>query len=68
VQEKLQNLANLIFGRNDWFRGVVDATSREFFDRTYEHWLDRVRHLGAPFEWQSAINTATRLSSSWGEA
>ena len=68
VQEKFQNVANLLFGLNDWFRGAVDATSREFLDRTYEHWLDWVRHFGAPFEWQSAVNTAMRLSPSWGEA
>ena len=67
TQEKFQNLANLILGRNDSFRGAVDVTSREFLYRTREHWLDWVRHLGAPFELQSSVSTATRLSSSWEE-
>jgi len=66
--EKFQSLANLIFGGNDSFHGAVDVTSRRFLDRTREHWPDRAPHLGAPFEWQSAVNAATRPSSSWEEA
>ena len=68
VQEKFQNLAKLIFGQDNPFRGAIHVTSREFVDRTPEHWLDWVRHLGVPFEWHSAVNTATPLSSSWEEA
>ena len=45
----------LIFGQDDPFRSAIDVTSREFMDRTREHWLEWVRHLGVPFEWQSAV-------------
>jgi GH15 family glucan-1,4-alpha-glucosidase len=46
---------NLIFGQDDPFRSAIDVTSREFLDRTREHWIEWVRHLGVPFEWQSAV-------------
>jgi GH15 family glucan-1,4-alpha-glucosidase len=46
---------NLIFGQDDPFRSAIEATSREFLDRTREHWLTWVRHLAAPFEWQQAV-------------
>jgi len=46
---------NLIFGQDDPFRSAIDVTSREFLDRTREHWLEWVRHLGVSFEWQSAV-------------
>ena len=68
VQEKLQHFANLMLGQDGPFRGAIHVTSREFLDRTRERWLDWARHLGAPFEWQSPVNTATRLSLSWEEA
>jgi len=45
----------LIFGQDDPFRSAIDVTSREFLDRTREHWLEWVRHLGVPFEWQAAV-------------
>ena len=45
----------LIFGQDDPFRSAIDATSREFLDRTRDHWLSWVRHLATPFEWQSAV-------------
>jgi len=45
----------LIFGQDDPFRSAIDVTSREFLDRTREHWLEWVRHLGVPFEWQTAV-------------
>jgi len=45
----------LVFGQDDPFRSAIDVTSREFLDRTREHWLEWVRHLGVPFEWQSEV-------------
>lgn len=45
----------LIFGQDDPFRSAIDVTSREFLDRTREHWVEWVRHLGVPFEWQAAV-------------
>jgi GH15 family glucan-1,4-alpha-glucosidase len=46
---------NLVFGQDDPFRSAIDTTCREFLDRTRDHWLGWVRHLGVPFEWQSAV-------------
>ena len=46
---------NLIFGQDDPFRSAIDATCRQFLDLTREHWLDWVRNLAVPFEWQSEV-------------
>jgi GH15 family glucan-1,4-alpha-glucosidase len=45
----------LIFGQDDPFLSAIDATSREFLDRTRDHWLRWTRELAVPFEWQSAV-------------
>jgi GH15 family glucan-1,4-alpha-glucosidase len=45
----------LIFGQDDPFRSAIDVTGREFLERTREHWLEWVRHLSVPFEWQAAV-------------
>ena len=45
----------MIFGQDDPFRSSIETTGREFLERTRDHWLDFVRHLAAPFEWQSAV-------------
>ena len=46
---------SLIFGQDDPFLSAIDATSREFLDRTCDHWLDWSRNLAVPFEWQSVV-------------
>jgi len=46
---------NLIFGQDDPFLSAIDATSREFLDRTRDYWHDWARYLAVPFEWQSAV-------------
>ena len=46
---------NLIFGQDDPFLTAIDATSREFVDRTRDHWLTWLRILAVPFEWQSMV-------------
>ena len=51
----LHRTMTVIFGQDDPFRSEIDATSREFLDRTRDHWLRWVRHLATPFEWQSAV-------------
>lgn len=51
----LSKTVTLIFGQDDPFRSAIDVTGREFLDRTREHWLEWVRHLGVPFEWQSEV-------------
>jgi GH15 family glucan-1,4-alpha-glucosidase len=45
----------LIFGQDEPFLSAIDATSREFLDRTRDHWLEWSRNLALPFEWQQAV-------------
>jgi GH15 family glucan-1,4-alpha-glucosidase len=33
----------------------ISRMAREFHDRTQEYWLDWVRYLNVPFEWQDAV-------------
>lgn len=51
----LTRTLNLIFGPDDPFLSGIDTTSREFLDRTRDHWLGWVRNLAVPFEWQAAV-------------
>jgi GH15 family glucan-1,4-alpha-glucosidase len=46
---------NLIFGQDEPFLTAIDTTSREFLDRTRDHWLTWVRNLAVPFEWQAMV-------------
>ena len=46
---------SLFFGPDDPLRSGMEATSREFLDRTREHWLNWVRNLAIPLEWQPAV-------------
>jgi len=45
----------LIFGQDEPFLTGIDTTSRDFLERTREHWYEWSRTLAAPFEWQSAV-------------
>lgn len=37
----------------------IPRIAREFHDQTREYWLDWVRHLNVPYEWQDAVIRAT---------
>ncbi len=45
----------LIFGQDEPFLTGIDTTSRDFLERTREHWYEWSRTLAAPFECQSAV-------------
>jgi GH15 family glucan-1,4-alpha-glucosidase len=45
----------LILGPDEPLEASVDTVSREFLERTRDHWLDWVRGLGIPLDWQAAI-------------
>ncbi len=45
----------LILGSDEPFEAAVDTTSREFLERTRDYWLDWVRSLAVPLEYQAAI-------------
>jgi GH15 family glucan-1,4-alpha-glucosidase len=45
----------LILGPDEPFEAAVDTTSREFLERTRDYWLDWVRSLAIPLEFQAEI-------------
>ena len=45
----------LILGPDEPFEAAVDTASREFLERTRDYWLDWVRSLAVPLEFQAAI-------------
>jgi len=46
---------NLILGPDEPLSTGVDTVSREFLERTQDHWLDWVRSLALPMEWQQSL-------------
>ena len=46
---------NLILGPDEGFNANIADTAREFRERTEDYWLDWVRYLSVPFEWQEAV-------------
>ena len=45
----------LILGPDEPFEAAVDTASREFLERTRDYWLDWVRSLAIPLEFQAEI-------------
>lgn len=45
----------LIFGPDESIEAGVEQISREFFDRTRQYWVEWVRSLGIPLDWQSEV-------------
>ena len=44
----------LIIGADEPFESAIDTSSREFLERTADYWLDWVRALAIPLEYQTA--------------
>ena len=51
----LERPVSLILGPDETLKGPVDATAREFAERTYAWWKEWSRTLSIPFEWQDAV-------------
>jgi GH15 family glucan-1,4-alpha-glucosidase len=51
----LTHPVTLILGPDESLDASVDTVSREFLERTRDHWLAWVRGLGVPLDWQLAI-------------
>jgi GH15 family glucan-1,4-alpha-glucosidase len=49
---------NMVFGPDEPFVSGLEATARDFLERTREYWLDWVRYLALPYEWQTAVTRA----------
>ena len=45
----------LILGPDESLTRPIDETAREFFEMTSEFWIEWVRYLSLPFEWQDAV-------------
>ena len=54
----LNRVVTMILGPDEPFRASLEATAREFQDKTHEYWLDWTRYLALPFEWQTAVARA----------
>ena len=48
----------MIFGQDEPFSSSFETTSREFLDKTKDYWLNWVRYLALPYEWQTAVTRA----------
>jgi GH15 family glucan-1,4-alpha-glucosidase len=51
----LINPVTLILGPDEPFEAAVDTVSREFLERTRDYWLDWVRSLAVPLEFQADV-------------
>ena len=51
----LEREVSFFFGTDEPLRTEVDATAREFLEKTVDFWRDWVRSLSIPFEWQDAV-------------
>jgi GH15 family glucan-1,4-alpha-glucosidase len=51
----LTHPVTMILGADESLDAAVDTVSREFLERTRDHWLEWVRGLGVPLDWQLAI-------------
>ena len=58
VSFALNRTITMVFGPDEPFLSGLEATGRDFLDRTHEYWLDWVRYLALPYEWQTAVTRA----------
>ena len=51
----LEEPFTLILGPDESLTRPIEETARDFFERTSEYWIEWVRYLSLPFEWQDAV-------------
>ena len=51
----LGNPIHLILGPDETWREPIESSVRDYEERTRAHWLEWVRGLSIPFEWQDAV-------------
>ncbi len=51
----LEEPFDLILGPDESLTRPITETVREFFEETDEYWVEWVRYLSIPFEWQDAV-------------
>ncbi len=45
----------LVLGPDESLHGGVEEQGRQMYEETVDYWLDWVRHLNVPFEWQQEV-------------
>ncbi|CAA7620757.1 glycoside hydrolase family 15 protein [Magnetospirillum sp. SS-4] len=45
----------MLLGSDESLQSGIEATARDLFERTLDHWRSWVRALSIPFEWQDAV-------------
>ncbi len=58
VSFALNRPLTLVFGPDEPFLSGLEATALDFLARTRDHWLDWVRRLAVPYEWQAEVARA----------
>jgi GH15 family glucan-1,4-alpha-glucosidase len=51
----LSRPVTLIFGPDETLADSIQRVAREFHERTLDYWIDWVRYLSVPFEWQDVV-------------
>lgn len=51
----LEDEVSLILGPDESLTAAIAPTAREFRERTHDYWVEWVRSLSIPFEWQEAV-------------
>ena len=46
---------HMVFGTDEPFPSELASTSREFYNRTCDYWMDWIRRLSISYDWQEAI-------------
>ncbi len=51
----LEDTVTLLLGADETVNEAVGEVGRRFLEETTQYWREWVRHLGIPFEWQTAV-------------
>src|SRR5207247_2605961 len=51
----LTQAVHLVYGPDEPFEASVRRTTLDFYARTHEYWVEWVRYLAVPFEWQDEV-------------
>jgi GH15 family glucan-1,4-alpha-glucosidase len=51
----LERPVTMLLGPDESLVLPVAATARDFYEKTHDYWLEWVRYLALPFEWQEAV-------------
>ncbi len=58
VSFALNRPLTLVLGPDEPFLSGLESTTFDFLQRTHEYWLDWVRYLALPYEWQADVARA----------